>query len=87
MIQETYTELTNDYKEIIITWILSHEGIEGNEKAKEKATNKRITTSQSYQDLLASKLKEKNGTEFGLRTNRTKMHDITFLPRKYQTTI
>ena len=32
MVQVTYTEFTNDYKQIIITWIPSHQGIEENEK-------------------------------------------------------
>lgn len=31
--QETYTELTNNVKNIIFTWVPSHQGIAGNEKA------------------------------------------------------
>ena len=54
MVQETYTELINDHKQIIITWIPSHQGREGNEKADsstKEATTDRTNeqpTSQSH---------------------------------------
>ena len=54
MVQET--ELTNDHKQIIITWIPSHQGKEGNEKAEE-ATIDRTNIPIPHQNLLASTTK------------------------------
>ena len=49
MVQETYTELTNDHKQIIITRIPSHQGIGGNEKGRllsQRSNNKPNKRSQ-----------------------------------------
>ena len=69
IIQETYTELTNDHEQIIITWIPSHQGIEGNEKADFLIP---------HQDLLAStsKAEREEWNRIWTTTNRTKIHDI-----------
>ena len=44
MVQETFTELANDHKRTIITWIQSHRGIEGNESRlfSHRGNNRRI---------------------------------------------
>ena len=94
MVQETYTELTNDHKQITITWIPSHQGIEGNEKADSLA--KEATTEEAnilipHQGLSASttKAEKKEWNRIWTTTNRTKIHDLahTISTKKYQTTI
>ena len=87
MVQQTYTELTNDHKQIIITWIPSHQGIEGNEKADslvKEATTDRTNESNipiQHQDLLASTTKAEREEWNRIWTttninNRNKIHDI-----------
>ena len=90
MVQKTYTELSNDHKQIIITWIPSHQGIKGNEKADILA--KEATTDQTnesnipipHQDLLASttKAEREEWIRIWTTTNRTKIrHSTPFLPK------
>ena len=83
MVQETYTDLTNNHKQIIITWIPSHQGIEGNEKAdslvKEATTDRTIEANIpiSHQDQLASTTKTEREEEWNriwTTTNGTKIY-------------
>ena len=84
MVQKTYIELTNDHKQIIITWIPPHQGIERDEKADSLA--KEATTDGTnesnipipHQDLPASttKAEREEWNRICTTTNRTKIHDI-----------
>ena len=82
MIQETYTELTNDHKQIIITWIPSYQGIEGNEKSRllsQRSNNRPNKRSQHLNPTPSSTSFSDQREEWNriwTTTSRTKIHDI-----------
>ena len=84
MVQETYTELTNDHKQTIIAWIPLHQGIEWNEKADslaKEATTDRTNEADipiSHKNLPASttNAEREEWNRIWTTTNRTKIHDI-----------